>query len=353
MIIENVVASFPTRTVSNEEVIDLIRFHSKANFEGDLPQALNTIQTFLDQSGLITRQWQAQRERPIDHLEKAVSSVRSGSALKLTDIDLFIYVGVGRGFREPGNSYMAAKALGITRAECFDVIDAGMSWTRALSLVDSLFSTSPYRNALVVNAEFNVTNGGSVRPGDFVLQSPAQVNQALVSYTIGEAATATLLRPEQPDNFQITIHSRPDLADVFMVPNEDVWNVHRQAEVQAVLGTDRLTVKQDELGRSVAQAISHLVESTGVSDQDVDIVLTHTSPISDWQAAIARQGLSEKAYRIYPRTGNIVSASIPAALAMATEEGRLKRDDRVLFLMGSSGMSFAAGRFEHRQRSRP
>jgi 3-oxoacyl-[acyl-carrier-protein] synthase III len=347
MIIENVVASFPTRTVSNEEVIDLIRFHSKANFEGDLPQALNTIQTFLDQSGLITRQWQAQRERPIDHLEKAVSSVRSGSALKLTDIDLFIYVGVGRGFREPGNSYMAAKALGITRAECFDVIDAGMSWTRALSLVDSLFSTSPYRNALVVNAEFNVTAGGTKFPTIFSLAGPGQVDQALTSYTIGEAATATLLRPGTSSNLSITIHSRPDLAGTCLYPSAGFNEFHRSTDAHDALGIDRFAAKGSELHRHLSAEISHLLNVANISSDDVDIVFTHTSSSAEWHAATSEHGLANKIYDIYPRTGNIVSASIPAAIARAKEEGRLNGGDRVLFLVGSAGMSFAAGRFEH------
>ncbi|MGQ3001744.1 MAG: 3-oxoacyl-[acyl-carrier-protein] synthase III C-terminal domain-containing protein [Hydrogenophaga sp.] len=43
--------------------------------------------------------------------------------------------------------------------------------------------------------------------------------------------------------------------------------------------------------------------------------------------------------------GNVVSASIPAALARARLEGRVQTGDRVMFLMGSAGMSFAACTF--------
>ncbi|MEX3910132.1 3-oxoacyl-[acyl-carrier-protein] synthase III C-terminal domain-containing protein, partial [Paraburkholderia sp. BR14319] len=35
-------------------------------------------------------------------------------------------------------------------------------------------------------------------------------------------------------------------------------------------------------------------------------------------------------YHIYPDTGNLVSASIPAAISMAKETGKLKRGDRAL-----------------------
>ena len=163
MIIENVAASFPARKISNEEVVDLVGFHSK-DFDGDLHKTLRVVKTLLDRSGLITRNWQAEGERPIDHVANAVRTALQGTDLQPRDIDLFIYVGIGGGFREPANSYMMAKSLGIVRAECFDVIDACMSWTRAVSLVDSLFKTGQYRNAMVVNAEFNMTEGGRYFP---------------------------------------------------------------------------------------------------------------------------------------------------------------------------------------------
>ena len=51
MIIENVAASFPTRKVSNEEVVDLIRFHSR-HFDGDLSKTMRIVQTLLDRSVL-------------------------------------------------------------------------------------------------------------------------------------------------------------------------------------------------------------------------------------------------------------------------------------------------------------
>ena len=345
MIIENVAVSFPTRKVSNEEVVDLIRCHSK-QFDGNLPQTLETVKTFLDHSGLVTRQWQAAGERPIEHLEKVVSSVLKGSGLQCTDIDLFIYVGVGRGFREPGNSYMVAKSLGILRAECFDVIDAGMSWTRAISLVDSLFKTDHYRNALVVNAEFNVTAGSSPATAYFPLHSAKQLDLTLPSYAIGEAATATLLLPDNPDNFRIAFRSRPDLADVCTVSSASFKEFLGTAARLEALGEDRLAAKGSELHRHLPQELTHLLKDAQLSRKDVDIVFTHTSSATEWHAATARHGLADRIYHLYPRSGNLVSASIPAALARAKEDGRLKAGDQVLFLMGSADMSAAAGRFE-------
>lgn len=344
MIIENVAASFPTRKVSNEEVVDLIRFHSK-NFDGDLSKTVRIVQTLLDRSGLITRNWQAKGERSIDHLAQAVSSALRASSLQHADIELFIYVGVDGGFREPANSYMVAKALGIVRAECFDVVDACMSWTRAVALVNSLFKTDGYRNAMVVNAEFNMTAGGPLFPANFSLKHADQLDYALPSYTIGEAATATLLLPDEPDNFQIAFHSRPELAALCMIPGNGFNDFCQPTEAPASLGVGRFSALGGELHRHFKPVLPHLLANAGRAGEDADIVFTHTFSSVAWNELGVEHGFAEKIYHLYPNSGNVVSASIPAALAQAGLEGRLKPGDRVMFLMGSAGMSFAACTF--------
>lgn len=101
------------------------------------------------------------------------------SALRPPDIDLFIYVGIGGGFHKLGNAYILAKTLGIHHAECFDILDACMSWTRALSLANSLFKTRHIRNALLVNAEFNVIAGAASYPGNCVVRNAQELEYLL------------------------------------------------------------------------------------------------------------------------------------------------------------------------------
>jgi 3-oxoacyl-[acyl-carrier-protein] synthase III len=343
MIIESVAASLPERVVCNEEVVDLIRFNSK-RFDGDLRRATRIVHTLLDRSGLITRHWQSQGEKPFDHLAQAISSAMHGSSLRYADVDLLIYVGVGS-FRERVNSYMVAKVLGFLKAECFDLMDACMSWTRAIHLVDSLFKTRRYRNALIVNAEFNMTSGGPLFPANFSLESAAQLDHVLPSYTIGEAATATLLRPDLWDNFKIAFRSKPELADLCTIPDPGFEQFCRLTDATGKLGVGRFTALGAELHHHLDQEIPHLLSSAGVKVDEADIVFTHTSSSADWHRAGAKNGFAEKIYHMYPYTGNVVSASIPAALAEARKEGRLETGDRAMFLMGSAGMSFAACTF--------
>jgi 3-oxoacyl-[acyl-carrier-protein] synthase III len=344
MIIENVAASFPNRRVSNDEVVELVR-HYSAGFDGDLDKMLRVVKTLLDRSGLVSRNWRAAGERPIDHLQTAVQDALEGSGLQPRNIDLLVYVGIAGGFREPGNSYMVAKSLGMDRAQCFDVIDACMSWTRALSLVNSLFKAGGYRNAMVVNAEFNMIEGIAGFPENYAVRNLQEMNYLLPSYTIGEAATATLLLPDQPENFSVAFRSRPELADLCMIPTAGHEGYYQVNEAVAALGEGRFTARGTELHDHLAEELPGLIREAGAYPAQADVVFTHSSSMPAWTHVGREHGFADKIFHIYPDTGNVVSASIPAAMALARKAGKLSKGNQVMFLMGSAGMSFALSRF--------
>lgn len=344
MILESVAASFPGRRASNDDVVDLVRQHS-TGFEGDLEKMLRVVKTLLDRSGIVHRHWRDPGERPIDHLAAAVQAALEPTGLRPREVDLLVYVGIGGGFREPGNSYMVAQALGLHRAQCFDIIDACMSWTRALSVVDSLFKAGGLRNALVVNAEFNMTEGTAGCPENYRVRNLDELGYLMPSYTIGEAATATLLLPDDPENFRITFRSRPDLADLCMIPTAGYEGYCQPTEAVTALGEGRFNARGTELHDHMAREMPALIASAGDDPAQADIVFTHSSSTPAWTSVGRQHGFAEKIFHAYPETGNVVSASIPAAMALARQAGRLSKGDRVMCLMGSAGMSFALSRF--------
>jgi 3-hydroxy-3-methylglutaryl CoA synthase len=160
-----------------------------------------------------------------------------------------------------------------------------------------------------VNAEFNMTEGGPLFPANFQLKGHEELEHVLPSYTIGEAATATLLLPDRPENFRFTFP---------------------------------FSAMEAALHHHLGQELPHLLKKAGLTGQEADIVFTHSSSSTEWNRAGQENGFAHKIYHTYPYTGNIVSASIPVALAQADGVGRLKEGHRVMCFMGSAGMSFAA-----------
>lgn len=241
MIIKSVSLSLPSWQVSNEEVVDLIRHHSRPVFSGNLEEALRKIMFLLKKTGAENRFWLNRQigEKPIDHIIKATEEALKKAKMIKSDVDLLIYVGIGKGFAEPANSYMVAQALGMNKVRCFDVTDACMSWSAALQIVDSFFKTGAYKNALIVNGEFTVQAGPLFK--NFSLKNYDQLEYTFPTFTIGEAATATVLLPEKPDNFKFHFASRPDLADLCVIASDHYSEYCMMTEKTAKNGLGHFT----------------------------------------------------------------------------------------------------------------
>lgn len=345
MIIKGVAASLPERRVSNEEVVDLIRFHSKS-FDGDLDRTLKVIHQLLGRTGLEERRWCGIHESPIDHVAMAARRALDSSYLDRKQIELLVYVGIGRGFLEPGNSHMIANALGFRHAQCFDVVDACMSWVRALNLVDSLFKTGAYRNALIINAEFNMIDGGPLYPANYNLQSDKQLQYTFPSYTIGEGATATLLLPKSRDNFEFHFSTRPDLSDLCTIPLEGYTEFCHPDDHIGINNPLRFTSFGERLHKEARpEAVSVLKRLHAFKKSKV--VFVHASSKKEWHQFAVDAGVAEKIFHVFPKTGNLVSASVPTAMDWAVEAEVLSRSDKAVIWVGSAGMSFGATRFTY------
>lgn len=340
MIIKGVAASLPSRVVTNDDIIEMIREES-TQYDGDLDKLLRIIRRFLHQSGLEERRWCERHESPIDHVAKATRAVLDESYLRRQHIELLIYVGVGRGFLEPGNSHMLADALGFHNAQCFDVVDACMSWVRALHLIDSLFKNGTYKNALLINAEFNIGQQHEQARHSANIKHQDELLYTFPMFTIGEAASATLLLPDEPDNFDFYFSSRPDLSELATIPLEGYQGFCHPTDKIAKRGANRFTSFGIDL-HSHAHAEAVNVFQKMSDRKNIDKVFVHASSKSEWTKFGQHIGIEEKIHHVFQKTGNIVSASIPVALADALASGDVKRNDEIVFWVGSAGMSFNA-----------
>jgi len=345
MIIKGISASIPSRVVTNDDMVEMIRDQS-TEFEDDLDQTLETVKKLLEKSGLKQRHWCDRHELPIDHVAKACKEALADSYLQKNHIELLIYVGIGRGFLEPGNSHMIANALGFDKAQCFDIVDACMSWVRAMQLVDNLFKSGGYRNALIINAEFNTHQGGPLYPHNLNLRRRSQIEHTFPSFTIGEAATATLLIPSEPDNFEFYFSTRPDLSDLCTIPLKNYEGFCHPTEIIGKNGAMQFTSYGLDLHNHAHKEAVGVFEKMS-KRKAIDNVFVHASSKKEWDKFGAKVGLSDKIHHVYPETGNVVSASIPVAMSDAINQGKLSRKNSVVFWVGSAGMSFSATRFRY------
>ncbi|MEV6276624.1 3-oxoacyl-[acyl-carrier-protein] synthase III C-terminal domain-containing protein [Nocardia sp. NPDC051832] len=345
MRLRSVAAGLPSRTVSNADILDLIAEHSSGGFEGDLDETLRTIDSLLRYTGSAERRWLAAGERPIDLLRTATHKALDRAEVHASEVDLLIYTGIGRGFIEPGGAYHCAAALGLGEPDCFDIIDACMSWTRAVQVAESLMRSGRYHTAVIVNAEFSLRMGGMVFPHLFTLPRPEALASIFPAYTLGEAATATVLSAEDNDPWDFRFVSRPDLAPLCNVTLPGFEGFCDPSDKLAANGVGYFSsfgAEMHEVGLVEALGVYRGLE---VDPEKVSALFTHASSKRHWQMMADSVGLGEVIHHVFPATGNLVSASVPTAMASAIEAGALRRGERAVGWVGSAGMSFGAFSF--------
>ncbi|MFH1347464.1 MAG: 3-oxoacyl-[acyl-carrier-protein] synthase III C-terminal domain-containing protein [Candidatus Margulisiibacteriota bacterium] len=345
MKIDAISVKIPSFEVSNEWVLDELK-----RLNPDLPAKTvklyqREVSSLLKKSGSKTRFWRDRRkgETALDLIKSTMRESLQKANLKKDDIDLLIYCGVGKGFKEPANAYLFAYALGM-KCSCFDISDACMSWVRALDIAQGFLKSGAYKHIMVLNGEFNVYE--HLYPYLWEIKSLEQIEYTLPGYTIGETATATVLSNSGKE-WQFAYDSAPELANLCTVPLEGYEEFCEKNEKINLHGINRFVSFGGALFDNGRKRLVALVRRNIANINEADIWFPHAASSRLWQEMGEELNIDpEKNYtEVYPRYGNLVSASIPVGMDMALGKNKLKRGKKVVLWPGSAGMSFCVAQF--------
>jgi acyl-CoA:acyl-CoA alkyltransferase len=345
MKIAGIKAVLPSRVVTNRHIEEMVRQQSPNLEEQDLRKALRRVSLFLVYSGSQQRRWLASDETPFTLLSQAVTGALSEAQLRPDEIDLVIYTGVDRGFLEPAMAYMVASAFGMPNAHCFDVIDACMSWARSAFIAYNLLSSGKYRKVLIVNCEFNMRLGGRINPKCFKLNTVEQVNWNFAAYTLGEAASATILVRDDENPWEFHFSSANQYNDLCSIPLEGYTDYCEPRPLLALNGADCFHSSASEMFKVGKPYAIDIFKNLSIPYADIRAIFPHAASQQLWWEMGKELGVQDKIEFIYPELGNVVSASVPVALARAREAGHIHQNDWLAGWVGSAGMSFASFTF--------
>lgn len=341
MKIQSISIKIPSFEISNEYVIESIAIHNQDQPAHIVARYQRELSYLLKRSGANTRYLRDREkgETAIRLIKAAIHEALEKAELKTTDIDLLIYCGVGRGFLEPANAYFCAQAVGMA-CNCFDISDACMSWVRSLEVAYALLNFSNYKNILVVNGEFTAYEYGY--PEIFKLQSPSQIAYTFPAYTIGEGASATILT-KSSDEWTFDFESAPEFANLCSIPLSGYDDFCEKGENIGLKGVNGFVSFGGELFDIAVERMVDLAQSRILDIDGVDLWFPHGAASDPcWRAAeilnIEESRFFSDSFPVY---GNLISASIPAAMHMAISDGRLRRGQKVILCPASAGMSFA------------
>ena len=345
MKILDIAYALPSAKVTNQELIKrILEANRKRLSQAELKSVEAKIKRFFKVSGTVVRYHRGIGERALDFAVQAGKEVLKRSKINPRDVDLLIYTGVGRGWVEPAMANLFQSELGLSSATCFDVMDACASWIRSISIAKTFVAQKIYKLVMVLNCECNFREYVNLE-----LESEKDLETSFSGFTIGEAATATLIAADDGDDdshFSFRTWGEKHGLCKIPLPNADDFSPSN--------GADRLrpmsffTMPAELLSFTCKNLVEHFRETQVLANQAHDLIVGHA--VSNSSTAKVARLLNfdrSRVFETHSRFGNTVSASLPLALAVAEREGRLKRGMRVLLLMGSAGVSTAVGSFTY------
>ena len=345
MKILNISYALPSQEVSNENLIEEIVEKNRKNLS---PKELENVETqmrrFFKMSGTVTRYHRGIGERALDFAVKAGKAALKKAGVKPEEVDLLIYAGVARGWMEPATANLFQSELGLTSATCFDVMDACASWIRSLAIAKTFLAQKAYKLVMILNCEFIFREYAN-----FDFESSDDVENAFSAFTIGEAATATLLTSNgSEDDSYFSFKTWGDKHGLCKIPlpNADDFSPNNSSD--GLKPMSFFTMPGELLSFTVRKLVSHFKETQAIVSKVHDIFIGHAVSVTSTSRVVKLLGLDPSlVFETHARFGNTVAASLPLALAVAVAEGKLVRGMRVSLLMGSAGVSTAVGSFTY------
>ena len=332
----------PSRTVGNEELIQRILEHHSAR--GAAQNGFEpAVRAFFKRTGARERRHRAPGERALDFGVAAARQALDAAGWTPTDVDLLIYVGVGRGCLEPATANVFHSVLGLTRATAFDILDACASWLRAVDVARHMLHAGTVRRVMILNCEFNFEE--YIR-WDFV--DAEDLTRLGAGFTVGEAATATLLEGQDDDAFHLSFRTRGEFHDLCQIPlpHQRQYLPTFESPEEPALGFFAHATRLNTSAIDMLERQYH--EEPVFASPAADVVLGHSTSVPSRDSVARRLGIDVTRYvDTFERYGNTVSASLPLGLSLATHGGRLQRGGHVLMIMASAGITTGLCRFRY------
>ena len=345
MKILQVAHALPSKKVTNQDLIEEMLRRNRARFsDNELKELQQRMQLSFRFSGTEVRYHRAEGEKAFTIGMRAGQLALERSGVSPVDVDLLIYAGVGRGWLEPAMANIFQAELGLTRATCFDVLDACASWIRSLQLAKALIAAGAYRTVMLLNCELNFREYAN-----FEIERMEDLEHTFSAFTIGEAATATLLVDESDrDDFVLSFRTSGDKWNLCHIP------LPHADDFVSASATDRFkpmsfyTSPRELMAVATSMLGTHFNETPALRDRAYDLLIGHEVSLPTTRMVAKLLNIDPGiVFSTHSRFGNTVSASLPLNISIAEEEGRLKRGMQVLLAMGSAGVTSAFCAFRY------
>ncbi len=274
-------------------------------------------------TGIRSRRRAADDERLSDIATFAARKALSDAGVDPYDVDLVLVATMSQDELTPNTAPLVAHALGAERAGAIDVGAACTGWLAGLQLAAGQIEAGRAETVLLIGAEI------LTRLTDFEDRKTAALfGDGAGAVVLGPAANGAAIGP-------ITLAADGSLAETIVATHED-----RKIRMD---GHDTFQNAIKRLTEATVAAMAH----AELELDDIDLFVYHQANGRILRAVGERLELPPAKVADYiGELGNTSAASIPLALGLLREDGRLRPGHRVLVAAIGAGFTWGAGVLE-------
>ena len=294
----------PSRRVANREIA---------------PQIGVDEEWIAKRTGTSERPWAEPGERMSDFAAQAAQAALGRAGLDASELDLVIVATSTADEITPNCAPLVAGMIGAERAGAFDVGAACTGWLAALAQACGQIESGRAAHALVIGADF-LSRFLDLSDRDTTPLFADGVGAAVISATTNDAGRVgpVLLR-----------------------------NDSGGAELIRLERSGRIQMQGHETFRAAVKSLSEVtleaLAAAGLSIGDINLFVYHQANSRIIRAVGQRLGLPTDSVVDYvDRFANSSTATLPIALSVAEQEGRLHAGDRVLLASFGGGFTWGA-----------
>lgn len=257
--------------------------------------------------------------------QAAQAALRS-AGVDAADIDLIVCATSTPDYVFPSNACLIQKALGVSGGAAFDVQAVCSGFVYALATADGLIRSGVARRALVIGAE--------------VFSRILDWSDRTTCVLFGDGAGAVVLvADDKPGILASRLHSDGRHENILRTPGNVCGG--------AILGHPYLTMDGQAVFKLAVNVLNDVaretVEAAGLTLDDVNWLIPHQANVRILTATARKLGLpSERVVSTVAEHANTSAASVPLALSVAVDDGRVKSGDLVLMEGVGGGFTWAA-----------
>jgi 3-oxoacyl-[acyl-carrier-protein] synthase-3 len=273
-------------------------------------------------TGVHTRRRVAPNERTSDMATFAARRALQDAGVDAADIDLILVATMTPDEITPNTAPLVADALGATRAGAIDVGAACTGWLAGLRLAAGQIEAGRADRVLLIGAE--------------ALTRVTNFDDQKTAHLFGDGAGAVVLGAQGAGDIgPIVLEADGSLGDRITCKHDD-----------RVLAMDGHSTYQTAVKRLTECTVA-AVAAAGMELDDVDLFVYHQANGRIIRAVGERLDLPPAKVADYVgQMANTSAASIPLALSLLREDGRLRKGHKVLVSAIGGGFTWGAGMIE-------